>query len=152
MPLFLVRHAKAGSRSGWVGPDDARPLSKGGREQAEGMKRELAERPVRRILSSPYVRCVETVQPLASKLGLTVEETDALAEGAHYAPAVELLASLPEDSVLCTHGDLIPAVIDALQRRGMALEGEPDYRKGATWVIERDGDEFVRATAKPPPT
>jgi phosphohistidine phosphatase SixA len=134
MPLFLVRHAKAGSRSGWVGPDEARPLSKSGREQAESMKRELAERPVRRILSSTYVRCIETVQPLASKLGLAVEATDALAEGAHYAPV-----------------DIIPAVIDALQRRGMSLEGEPDYRKGATWVIERDGDEFVRATTLPPP-
>src|SRR5690349_6858491 len=151
MALFLVRHAKAGSRSGWVGPDEARPLSKGGREQAEGLKRELAERPVRRILSSPYVRCVETVQPLAVKLGLVVEETEALAEGAHYAPAVESLASLPDDSVLCSHGDIIPAVIDALQRRGMSLVGEPDYRKGATWVIERDGDELMRASTLPPP-
>jgi phosphohistidine phosphatase SixA len=152
MPLFLVRHAKAGSRSGWVGPDEARPLSKGGRDQAENLMRTLAERPIRRILSSPYRRCVETVQPLASKLGLRVEEHDALAEDNPTGPVVELLASLPEDSVLCSHGDIIPAVIDALQRRGMALEGEPDYRKGATWVIERDGDEFMRATATPPPT
>ena len=41
--------------------------------------------------------------------------------------------------------------LDALQRRGMAMDGEPDYRKGATWVIDRDGDEFMRATAMPPP-
>ena len=151
MALFLVRHAKAGSRSGWVGPDEARPLSKGGREQAENMTRTLAERPVRRILSSPYTRCVETVRPLATKLGLPVEELEALAEGGPSGPVLELLASLPDDSVLCSHGDIIPAVIDALQARGMALEGEPDYRKGATWVIERDGDEFMRATATPPP-
>jgi len=151
MPLFLVRHAKAGSRSGWVGPDEARPLSKGGRDQAESLMRTLAERPIRRILSSPYRRCVETVQPLATKLGLRVEEHDALAEDHPTGPVVELLASLPEDSVLCSHCDIIPAVIDALQRRVMALEGEPDYRKGATWVIERDGDEFMRATAVPPP-
>jgi 8-oxo-dGTP diphosphatase len=151
MPLYLVRHAKAGSRSGWVGSDQSRPLSKSGREQAEGLKRVLAERPVRRILSSPYTRCLETVQPLAKKLGVPVESIPALGEGGSTREVVELLASLPDDSVLCSHGDVVPAVIDALQARGMALEGEPDYRKGATWVIERDGDEFMRARATPPP-
>ena len=106
---------------------------------------------MRRILSSPYTRCLETVQPLARKLGVPVEATPALAEGASTREVVEILASLPDDSVLCTHGDVVPAVIDALQARGMALDGEPDYRKGATWVIERDGDEFMRAQAMPPP-
>jgi phosphohistidine phosphatase SixA len=151
MPLFLVRHAKAGSRSGWVGPDESRPLSKSGREQAQAMKRALAEWPVPRILSSPYVRCVESVQPLATKLGLPVEPTPMLAEGHNTHAVIELLASLPEYSVLCSHGDIIPAVIEALERHGMAVQGEPDWRKGATWVIERDGDEFVRASVTPPP-
>jgi 8-oxo-dGTP diphosphatase len=151
MPLYLVRHAKAGSRSGWVGPDEARPLSKSGREQAQGIKRALAEWPIKRILSSPYVRCIETVQPLATKLGLPVETTPLLVEGLDSRPAIELLASVPDHTVLCSHGDLIPTVIEALERRGMAIEGEPDWRKGATWVIERDGDEFMRASAVPPP-
>ncbi len=151
MPLYLLRHAKAGSRSGWLGPDETRPLSKSGREQAEGTSRALAEWPIKRILSSPYVRCVDTVVPLATKLGLTVETTPVLAEGHDARPAIELLASVPDHTVLCSHGDLIPEVIQMLERRGMAVEGEPDWRKGATWVIERDGDEFVRASAIPPP-
>jgi 8-oxo-dGTP diphosphatase len=151
MPLYLVRHAKAGSRSGWVGPDETRPLSKSGREQAQGITRALAEFPVPRILSSPYVRCVDTVQPLAAKLGLQLETTPSLAEGRDVRPVIELLASVPDYTVLCSHGDVIPAVIDALQRRGMAVEGEPDWRKGATWIIERDGDEFMRTSATPPP-
>ena len=152
MPLYLVRHAKAGSRSGWVGPDEARPLSKSGREQAQGLKRALAAFPVPRILSSPYVRCVDTMEPLAAKLGLSVERTVLLAEEHDARAVIELMASLPDHAVLCSHGDIIPAVIDALQARGMALEGDPDYRKGATWVIDRDGDEFMRASAIPPPT
>jgi len=151
MPLYLVRHAKAGSRSGWVGPDEARPLSKSGREQAEGIKRALVEWPVPRVLSSPFVRCVETVEGLAAKLGLAVEPNPLLAESQHPGAVIELMASLPDHTVLCSHGDVIPAVIEALERRGMAVDGEPDWRKGATWVIERDGDEFVRASAKPPP-
>src|SRR3954451_24978933 len=111
MPLYLVRHAKAGSRSGWVGPDEKRPLSKGGREQADALARTLAEAPVSRVLSSPYVRCVETLTPLACKLGLVVEPNRALAEGRSVSGVLELLAALPDHAVACSHGDLIPAVI-----------------------------------------
>jgi phosphohistidine phosphatase SixA len=152
MAQYLVRHAKAGSRSGWVGPDESRPLTRAGKEQADGIMRLLAERPVPRALSSPYRRCVETMQPLATKLGLPVEVVEVLAEGEPAWRVVELLAALPDDSVLCSHGDIIPAVIDALASRGMAVDGEPDWRKGVTWVLERDGDEFVRAHAVPPPS
>jgi 8-oxo-dGTP diphosphatase len=151
MALYLVRHAKAGSRSGWVGADEKRPLSKGGREQADELARCLAEAPVTRVVSSPYVRCIETVAPLAAKLGLAVERREELAEGHGINRVVELLASLPDHGVACSHGDIIPAVIDALVRQGMQVEGEPDWRKGATWVLDRDGDEFVRAKALPPP-
>jgi phosphohistidine phosphatase SixA len=151
MAQYLVRHAKAGSRNGWVGPDEARPLTRAGREQAEALMRILADHPVPRVLSSPYRRCVDTVQPLATKLGLPVELVGILAEGESAADVVELLAGLPDHSVLCSHGDLVPAVVDLLASRGMAVEGEPDWRKGATWILERDGDEFVRAHAVAPP-
>jgi phosphohistidine phosphatase SixA len=151
MALYLVRHAKAGSRSGWVGPDEVRPLSRAGREQADGITKLLVDQPVRRILSSPYRRCVETVQPLATKLGEPVELVDALAEGRAASNVIELLTALPDDSVVCGHGDMVLAVIDRLAATGMAIDGEPDWRKGVTWVLERDGDEFVRATVVPPP-
>jgi 8-oxo-dGTP diphosphatase len=151
MAQYLVRHAKAGSRNGWIGPDEARPLTRAGREQAEAIMRALAERPVPRALSSPYRRCVETLQPLATKLGLPVEVVEVLAEGVSAAVVVEFMTALPDDSVLCSHGDVIPAVIEVLASRGMAVDGEPDWRKGVTWVLERDGDEFVRAHALPPP-
>jgi len=151
MAQYLVRHAKAGSRNGWIGPDEARPLTRAGREQAEAIMRALAERPVPRTLSSPYRRCVETLQPLATKLGLFVEEVTVLAEGEPAAAVVEFMTALPDDSVLCTHGDVLPAVIEVLASRGMAVDGDVDWRKGVTWVLERDGDEFVRAHALPPP-
>jgi 8-oxo-dGTP diphosphatase len=151
MPLYLVRHAKAGSRSGWVGPDEKRPLSKGGREQADALARILAEAPVTRIVSSPYVRCIETVAPLANKLGVPVEPNKALAEGRNVTSAIELLVSLPDFGVACSHGDIIPAVVDALMRQGMHVDGEPDWRKGSIWLLDRDGDEFVRGVALPPP-
>ena len=135
-----------------MGPDEARPLTVAGRSQAEGITELLVEQPVTRILSSPFIRCIETVQPLAAKLGLPVEVRELLAEGHAQAEVVELLTALPDASVACSHGDIIPAVIDLLARRGMEVAGEPDWRKGSTWILDRDGDEFVRGHAIPPTT
>jgi 8-oxo-dGTP diphosphatase len=102
VPLYLVRHAKAGSRHHWEGPDEERPLTRAGRAQAEALATHLGGAPTERVLSSPYVRCVQTVEPLAAKVGTTVEITDALAEGRPFEPVLELLATLPDHSVLCT--------------------------------------------------
>ena len=82
MTIFLVRHAHAGSRSRWTGDDALRPLSTRGHEQANGLVGVIGDAPIGHILSSPYVRCMETVVPLAAARGLAVEPVDALAEGA----------------------------------------------------------------------
>lgn len=151
MVLYLVRHAKAGSRSTAIGPDHLRELTPAGRRQAEGIADRLGLAGVPRILSSPYVRCVQTVQPLADRLGLTVEQTDVLAEGRPFEPVLRQLADLPEGSVLCTHGDVLPDVIDALARRGTVIQGPGDLSKGVTWVLERVDGHIVRTHAVPPP-
>jgi 8-oxo-dGTP diphosphatase len=151
MPLYLIRHAKAGARSKWVGPDELRPLTKNGREQAEGFVELLGHEPVPRILSSPYVRCVQTVEPLARKLGLPVEAVGALAEAGPFEPVLGLLTGLPDHSVLCSHGDLIPDTLSALMRRGMVVDGEPDFRKGSWWILDREDAAIVRGVPCPPP-
>jgi 8-oxo-dGTP diphosphatase len=151
VPIYFVRHAKAGSRSEWSGDDELRPLSKNGRRQTIALAKFLSKEPITRILSSPYVRCVQSVEPLAARLGLKVEAVEELAEGQSFEPVLELLATLPDHSVLCSHGDIIPDSIAALVRRGMVVEGNPDWRKGSIWVLERDDDLIVRARALPPP-
>jgi 8-oxo-dGTP diphosphatase len=147
MSLFLVRHGKAGNREKWEGPDELRPLSGAGREQAESIARRVGEFPVTRVLSSPYVRCVQTVQPLATKVGATVEQTDSLGEGQPVGPVIDLLTDLADYSVLCTHGDILPDTIAALERRGMVVQGPPDWRKGVVWEIDRVNGAFLRARA-----
>src|SRR5262245_40369323 len=131
MAVFFLRHAKAGDRRSWGGNDLDRPLSKNGRKQAEGIRKELARYPISRVLSSPYGRCVQTVEPLAEHFLLKVEATDELAEGEPFEPVLGLIATLPDHSVLCTHGDVLPETIAALARRGMRVDSEPDWRKGA---------------------
>lgn len=147
-----MRHAKAGSRRNWEGPDRDRPLSGKGRRQAEGLVHLLADRPVRRVLSSPYVRCVQTVEPLAEKLGLPVEEAPALAEDAAPADAVELLRNLASSSaVLCTHGDLIPPVLDTLAAsEGLPLPPDYPFAKGSVWELDVLSGRWLAARYLPP--
>jgi phosphohistidine phosphatase SixA len=139
MTILLLRHAAAGDRSAWSRDDRLRPLDQRGRRQAEGLPEALASWRVGRILTSPYVRCVETVEPLAERAGLPIEERDELAEGAGRDNALSLIEELgTEPTVLCTHGDV---VIDLLGEK---------LKKGATAVLEPD-DELRPVLVVPPP-
>ncbi len=149
--LYLVRHAKAGDRERWTEDDRLRPLSKKGRRQAEGLVHLLRRREVTRCVSSPYLRCIQSVRPLALARGLTVELSDALAEGAATVDAVALLDASPSGGVLCSHGDVIPAVIDHLRAGGMLIDGEPGWKKGSVWILERRTGRYIRARYVPPP-
>lgn len=111
MSVVLLRHASAGDREAWDGDDRLRPLDERGRRQAQKLARALKD--VRRVVSSPYLRCLETVEPL----GLPVEIDGRLAEGASRAEALELLDSLA-DAVACTHGDVVEAVLGRSLKKG----------------------------------
>ncbi|HVS84854.1 MAG TPA: phosphoglycerate mutase family protein [Gaiellaceae bacterium] len=121
MTSVLLRHASAGDRSTWDGDDRERPLDRKGRRQAEALVPALVAAGARRAVSSPYVRCVETLEPFAAALGIEVEIDDRLAEGAGRAAA----GVLAEDGVVaCTHGDVIYELLRF------------DLKKGAAVVLE----------------
>ena len=151
-PVFVVRHAKAGSRGAWDGPDPARPLSKAGRRQAAGLVGQLGDREITRIVSSPYVRCTETVEPLAHRLHLAVEPSPSLEEGASLPEALRLVEKVADEpTVLCTHGDVIEELLAHLRRRDV-VNGDARLEKGSTWVLRTDGGEITGAGYVPPPT
>jgi phosphohistidine phosphatase SixA len=140
MSILLLRHATAGKSTS--APDDhLRPLDERGLEQAERLVETLASYDVQRILTSPYVRCRQTVEPLARALGLPIEERDELAEGSTAEDANRLAAELNrETAVLCTHGDVV-----------YELLGE-ESKKGSTWVLEAAPDGgLARLEYLPPP-
>jgi len=149
--VYLVRHAKAGNRERWTEDDRLRPLSKKGRRQAEGLVQLFRRLEVTRIVSSPYLRCVQSVRPLALARELTIELSEALAEGAPTADAVALLDAWSSGGVFCSHGDVIPAVIDHLRGNGMLIDGEIGWSKGSVWILERRPGRYVRARYVPPP-
>ena len=158
MRLHLIRHGQAESRRDWRGPDRGRPLTKKGRRQA----RALAERDwgppgqVGRVISSPYLRCVQTVAPAAERLGLEVTTDDRLAEGLYSADPTELLDWLaglgPADSLICSHGDVLPELMRLMSLRGMTLDGPMACKKASTWTVEFDDEGPVHAGYTPPPS
>src|SRR5207247_7777231 len=71
--VVLLRHAWAGSRETWSGPDEERPLDAKGRATAEALGRLLALFEPVRVVSTTPLRCVRTVEPLAAPIGVDVE-------------------------------------------------------------------------------
>ena len=91
MQLLLVRHALPLRSEPGQGSDP--DLSDDGIEQAKRLPDALARFPITRLVSSPQLRAVQTAQPVADALGLTVDIDDRLAEYdrdlAHYIPIEE---------------------------------------------------------------
>ena len=158
MPLLLVRHAVAQPRRSWADDDDARPLNDRGRRQADGLVELLAPFEITRLSSSPAIRCTATVAPLSAARDLEVKRDDTLAEGGGE-QAVALVEALLANGygsrrgdavVLCTHGDVIPEVLWALEAEGADLGDDGRCQKGSTWVLEqRRGG--IRGRYLPPP-
>ena len=135
--------------------DFHRPLDDFGRMQAEAIGAALASKPVRRILSSPAVRCVDTVAPLGRALGLPVETAEELAEGSHIADAFELLRALAAaegDSVLCSHGDVIPGLLWVLAQYGLDIPDMGRCKKGSIWELAVSDGRVVGSSYRHPST
>lgn len=134
------------------GADIDRPLSKKGRKQAELLSKRLGKLKPGPLLSSPYVRCVQTLEPLAERWRSEVVVEQRLCEDEPVEPVLRLLAEADDRSVMCSHGDIIPATIDALVRAGTELRTPTDWRKASVWVLKRNKHgRIVHATAWPPP-
>lgn len=143
----LVRHAHAGDKKLWPGPDDQRPLSVRGRQQAEGLAENLRAMPVTAVLSSPYLRCRQTLAPLAARRGLRVADAELLRPEADIARLDAMLADPRSDgAVLCTHGETLSALLNRWrQQRVLRIPADDagaqrkGSQKGATWIVETDG-------------
>ena len=150
--LYLLRHATAGDRSKWTGVDAIRPLTKKGRRQAAAITDYLSSKGIERIYTSPYTRCIQTVESLAEGIGAKVVEHDALAEGPDIDGAYALCDELVGyNAVLCSHGDVIPAVMNRMMWAGLTLESRFYCSKGSIWEIDLEGGRFATARYVPPP-
>jgi phosphohistidine phosphatase SixA len=150
--LYVVRHADAGHRGGHHELDSERTLSERGWRQAEGLREQLGEAGITRLLASPFLRCVQTLRPLGEHLGVGVEVDDRLSEGQGSAGALALAKEVSDTTAaLCSHGDVIPDLLDALLASGTKLKDELRWQKASAWVLTWDGDQLSKGKYLPPP-
>jgi broad specificity phosphatase PhoE len=111
--LLLIRHALPLRSEPGQGSDP--DLSADGIKQAKRLPDALARFPITRLVSSPQRRSVQTAQPVADALGLTVDTDDRLAEYdrdmAHYIPVEQIAAEYPEQLARLAQGHL-PSGVD----------------------------------------
>ncbi len=149
MTLFFIRHASAGAR-GRLGYDNdlSRTLDAVGHDQAQAIVDLIGDRGVTEVYSSEAVRCRETVEPLATHIGTTVQIDAGLTEGQSATMAIHLartLASSDTTAALCSHGDIIPDLIQTLAREGMVIVGARAWAKGSTWELRTRGSDITEA-------
>lgn len=150
--FYVVRHAKAGSRGHWTGDDRLRPLSKKGFKQAEALVSVLEPFPISAIFSSPFLRCVQTVGPLARAHDIDVQQSESLAEGHGLTGAMQLMGDSNLDhALLGTHGDIVWELVEELVKRHVINPGEGGFEKGSTWVVVMEHGSPVRARYVPAP-
>ncbi|MGK2947583.1 MAG: SixA phosphatase family protein [Acidimicrobiales bacterium] len=149
--LYVVRHADAGHRTHGV-TDRNRTLSDRGRRQADGLRDALADKGITRLLASPFTRCLQTLAPLGDKLDLPVDADDRLAEGAAVADVLALTQELRKaPAAICSHGDVIPDLLEALVADGITLKDDLRWQKASTWVLTWDGARLAKGRYTPPP-
>ncbi|GAB1694005.1 NUDIX hydrolase [Krasilnikovia sp. M28-CT-15] len=151
--VALIRHGRAGQRAAWPGPDGLRPLDPAGLRQAAVLAEVLALVEPRRLVTAPPVRCVQTVQPLADRLGLPLERDETMAEPPDPAEAPQrakdaaarlALLRMDATAVVCTQGKLIAPLVALLDD---AADPVP-YKtpKGSGWVLTWSGERLIGLT------
>lgn len=139
-PLVVLRHGSAVGRSAWSRADRERPIDDTGRAQAVTLAGLLMAYDVGRVITSPSVRCVQTVAPYAGMAGISSEQLRLLSEegaeeGSVSALAAETLRDLAVPTVICTHRPVLPWLFGGLGVR------DPKLAKGEMMVLHvRAGD------------
>jgi phosphohistidine phosphatase SixA len=141
---ILLRHANAGSRSAWAGADDWRGLSPVGQTEAAQLSHRLRGISILRVLSSPSLRCRQTVVPLARELSVDVEPCSQLSLAASGAEVARLLTEPESDgALLCTHRETLEALFAYLALAGAVDLGNPGtcppMEYAAAWTLHGTG-------------
>lgn len=149
--LIVLRHGKAVAREDFVGDDLDRPLTRSGATRARRMEPLLAAYGIRRVVSSPALRCTQTVEPVADSIGTFLQIDDRLSEqtsAAQVQRSVQGLLDHKSPVVLASHRPTLPWIFDAVGSDVVDLAtGEGvvvHHRKGrvyATEAVERPASQ-----------
>lgn len=149
--ILLVRHAKAGKRSRFDGPDALRPLEPAGARQAKELTPNLLAFGASEIHSADPLRCIQTVTPLAEQLNVEINCEPMFSEQGYdsaKSSARQRFLSLVTDRgvpVVCSQGGVIPDLTDWLATRSGLTLPPARNRKGSVWALSFVGDRLVAA-------
>lgn len=135
--IVVARHGKATPPESWDGPDSLRPLQSMGMQQAKDIAGGLAAFGPTAIISSPAVRCMQTVAPLSYKLGMEIKESGKISQdkwtsdGSRVTDFVSSRLRKAEPVVICSHGPVIPQIVEELLEQ-TGTEVTDDARRAAT--------------------
>ena len=127
-PVIVLRHATATLRTDWKGEEVKRPLLPAGQVEADRLAPTLAAFNAKRVYTSPWFRCHQTVEPYAQNRGLIIIERSQLSEmGEAKGPQrtrkmIDKVVGDGRPSVLCTHRPALPTILDALAQYGTASD------------------------------
>lgn len=150
--IFVLRHAHAGNRSGFSGPDHKRPISPKGIKQTKALTNYLVRKGATQIYTSPYLRCIQTVAPLAHALNIGYIDLPELAEGASPEGAAALLRTAQNGTVICSHGDVLAGLVGHLAAHGAPVDPRLEIAKGAIWRLQLEDGRIVKAKYVAPPS
>jgi 8-oxo-dGTP diphosphatase len=149
--LIVVRHAQARTRTSWKGDDLERPLTKPGQVQARRLEPLLRAYGVRAVLTSPAVRCAQTVEMYARSVKALLEVDDRLAEDTKPKRVDRSITTAVERKgplVICTHRPTLPFVFETLRLEPRELApGEGvvvHHRHGRVVAVEHFGHRAAR--------
>lgn len=137
VPLILVRHASAVPKNG---DDILRPLDRHGKHDADVLAGLLAcFAPRARVLSSPALRCAQTVQPYAARAEVRIEKIQDFIITASAPRPTDLIHGLlaaRRPVIVCLHRENLPGMLaTTCDLLGVDPPPDPTLPKGAFWVL-----------------
>lgn len=147
-PVLIVRHARARGRSAWSGDETTRPLTPSGEAHAERLVPLLAAYGVTDVVTSPWRRCLATVEPYTQRLGTAPAAQELLTEAGHDARPGKVralvrtaLATPATGLALCTHRPVLPTIMAEVQEctphrlAGQVPQAEPWLKTAEVLVV-----------------
>lgn len=147
--LIILRHTKALERGDWDQEDSQRTLSEVGFDQAQLLLKHLEPFAIDEIYSSDYLRCVQTVTPLAHSRGLALTQVPSLNEATFDEDplrSVSFANALKQDEkniLICSHNPVIPTMLRGILNTKLKNKDLIKLEPGDAWIVHRVRGEIV---------
>jgi len=165
LTVEIFFHMDAASGRDWAGDPEERPLTELGRRQADRIAEELGTQPVNAVFATPNVRCRQSVEPIAKRFGLEVQdvprfadELDLRAQGANPLASAYLAGAAASDLdrigttlpngrvVICSNGgDIVPGLMAYLAGRAKQspIPKKLDSLRGGVYEVVFEGEKAM---------